>query len=40
MYEEPKIKVFLFGEKDIVRMSDGFESEWSDENVDGDEGWT
>ena len=38
MYEAPKLAILLFLKEDIVRTSDGFGGEWSDENVD-QEGW-
>ena len=39
MYEEPKINVLFFSVTDIICSSNS-EDKWSDENVDGDEGWT
>ena len=39
MYEEPRINVLFFSVTDII-CSSNFEDKWSDENVDGDEGWT
>ena len=39
MYEAPKMEVLFFYATDIVRTSN-FDNQWSDENVDGDDGWT
>lgn len=36
MYEELRLEVLCFSQEDIVRTSN--ESEWHDDNVDGD-GW-
>jgi hypothetical protein len=38
MYEKPKVTILFFSDQDVIRTSDGFGGEWSDENVD-QEGW-
>jgi hypothetical protein len=39
MYEEPYLHVILLFDSDVVRTSNTFDEEWSDDNVDND-AWT